>query len=114
MDWSKLSTKQKILFIILAIIVVTGVVLAIVYIPNHTDNDTVIYTSDTCRLFASEGKCTTDDNVMKNCATSCSKISQSIPIDDTDKSCQAWASAGECSKNPGYMLLNCATSCANY
>ena len=28
-----------------------------------------------------------------------------------DKNCQNWSEIGECEKNPGYMLVNCAESC---
>jgi glutathione peroxidase len=31
---------------------------------------------------------------------------------DTNPSCAEWAERGECSRNTGYMLANCATSCA--
>lgn len=31
---------------------------------------------------------------------------------DNHKDCQFWASIGECTKNPSYMLTNCAPSCA--
>jgi glutathione peroxidase-family protein len=30
---------------------------------------------------------------------------------DTNPTCNEWAVAGECEKNPGYMKSNCATSC---
>ena len=30
---------------------------------------------------------------------------------DKNKDCSEWAKAGECSKNPNYMLKNCKTSC---
>ena len=30
---------------------------------------------------------------------------------DGNKSCPSWAQKGECSKNPGYMLVNCKKSC---
>jgi|LakMenEpi03Aug12_release.lakeMendotaPanAssembly.Ray.scaffolds.fasta_scaffold32677_4 hypothetical protein len=32
---------------------------------------------------------------------------------DSNKSCEYWASIGECNKNPNYMLQNCTTSCNN-
>ena len=31
--------------------------------------------------------------------------------DDADEGCIAWAAAGECEANPGYMLQQCAASC---
>ena len=33
------------------------------------------------------------------------------PTPDRDESCEHWALIGECEKNPGYMLKECATSC---
>jgi hypothetical protein len=30
---------------------------------------------------------------------------------DSDERCELWADAGECSKNPGYMLSGCAKAC---
>lgn len=30
---------------------------------------------------------------------------------DQHDSCELWANSGECEKNSGYMLANCATSC---
>merc|ERR1719230_179394 len=30
---------------------------------------------------------------------------------DLHENCAAWANAGECQKNPDYMLYNCAKSC---
>ncbi|CAL4059139.1 unnamed protein product, partial [Meganyctiphanes norvegica] len=34
-----------------------------------------------------------------------------IPCTDTNPSCSQWAASGECSKNPGFMLVNCRSSC---
>ena len=31
--------------------------------------------------------------------------------EDNHVSCEAWASQGECEKNPDYMLANCKKSC---
>ena len=31
--------------------------------------------------------------------------------EDTHQNCKMWAEAGECEKNPGYMLSSCKTSC---
>ena len=31
---------------------------------------------------------------------------------DSNRNCASWASRGECSRNPGYMLTNCCASCA--
>ena len=30
---------------------------------------------------------------------------------DNNASCSAWAAGGECTRNPGYMIPNCALSC---
>jgi glutathione peroxidase len=34
------------------------------------------------------------------------------PEADQHEMCSEWADRGECESNPGYMLINCATSCA--
>jgi glutathione peroxidase len=34
--------------------------------------------------------------------------------EDANENCNYWASIGECSKNPGYMLKNCALSCDTF
>jgi ShK domain-like len=31
---------------------------------------------------------------------------------DSNSNCKSWASSGECTKNPGYMLTSCCASCA--
>jgi len=36
------------------------------------------------------------------------------PLVDNHNSCGGWAKAGECSKNPAYMLVTCAKSCNNF
>merc|ERR1719207_383185 len=33
------------------------------------------------------------------------------PLVDKNASCGGWAKAGECSKNPAYMLVTCSKSC---
>eukprot|EP00979_Chaetoceros_neogracilis_P018405 scaffold10583_cov290-Chaetoceros_neogracile.AAC.24 len=33
---------------------------------------------------------------------------------DTNRKCKAWADAGECDKNAGYMRTSCQTSCKEY
>ncbi len=35
-------------------------------------------------------------------------------LEDLHESCAEWASVGECSKNPGYMLSHCQLSCAGH
>jgi glutathione peroxidase len=37
--------------------------------------------------------------------------SAAAAADDSNPSCFEWAEMGECEKNPGFMLPNCATSC---
>ena len=58
--------------------------------------------------------------MLPNCMKSCQeqiKKKQNSPkssedkLEDKNKNCQSWASSGECTKNPGYMLPNCAKSC---
>ena len=42
-------------------------------------------------------------------------ICQSIPLSsDQNTHCRMWAYGGECSKNPGYMLVMCKASCDDY
>ncbi|CAL4080971.1 unnamed protein product, partial [Meganyctiphanes norvegica] len=36
-----------------------------------------------------------------------------VLCEDTNPSCSQWAANGECSKNPGFMLVNCRSSCYN-
>ena len=31
---------------------------------------------------------------------------------DLDSNCESWSKAGECEKNPNYMLSNCKKSCS--
>jgi glutathione peroxidase-family protein len=38
-------------------------------------------------------------------------VKASDGITDNHESCSHWAAAGECVKNPGYMLVNCVKSC---
>lgn len=37
-----------------------------------------------------------------------------IGSDEFDPKCRDWAREGECDRNPGYMLAECAASCAKY
>ena len=32
-------------------------------------------------------------------------------LQDDNENCLGWANAGECAKNPNYMLVNCKESC---
>lgn len=43
-----------------------------------------------------------------------SNIVANAELVDNHESCDYWGSIGECEKNPGYMLENCAASCAKY
>ena len=33
------------------------------------------------------------------------------PCDDASEHCAAWAAAGECKANPGYMMVSCRKAC---
>ena len=39
---------------------------------------------------------------------------QFVAAEDAHENCKMWAEAGECEKNPGYMLKNCKISCAAF
>ncbi|KAK3606326.1 hypothetical protein CHS0354_041961 [Potamilus streckersoni] len=81
-----------------------------------------------CDRWANEGEC--DKNPMwmiPNCRKSCRACDNSIPTQAptttpspdigncTDKhdafQCKSWAQAGECDKNPAWMVPNCQRSC---
>ena len=47
--------------------------------------------------------------MLNNCEGSCAKGTNQ----DCDEKCIFWAKAGECKKNPDYMLKNCKESCQN-
>ena len=47
--------------------------------------------------------------MLSNCEGSCAKGTNQ----DCDEKCIFWAKAGECKKNPDYMLENCKMSCQN-
>ena len=40
-----------------------------------------------------------------------SPSASSTPAPDKSSQCRRWARAGECQRNPGYMIAQCATSC---
>ena len=82
-----------------------------------------------CTLWASEGECESNPTYMlENCANTCNACELSTtesptpvnvdpnvptPVGCADKNfeCPSWAAEGECSKNPAWMLANCALSC---
>uniref|UniRef100_A0A7R9ZUD1 ShKT domain-containing protein n=1 Tax=Pseudo-nitzschia arenysensis TaxID=697910 RepID=A0A7R9ZUD1_9STRA len=90
-----------------------------------------------CVLWAGEGECENNPTYMAaNCAKSCDQCDISPPTEsptpavnvpsdpnapaptvapaactDSNSECSSWASNGQCSKNPGWMLANCALSC---
>ncbi len=82
-----------------------------------------------CKLWAGEGECENNPTYMlENCANTCNacelsttesptpvnvdpNISTPVGCADKNFECPSWAAEGECSKNPGWMLANCALSC---
>merc|ERR1711920_962492 len=82
-----------------------------------------------CGYWASIGECSRNQAYMsKNCKASCGSCSSSSnpttptnptqPTQPTNPNCQDgkrdcgyWASIGECSRNPGFMSVNCKASC---
>ena len=77
-----------------------------------------------CVWWAEEGECSRNpDYMLHNCKASCKQCRHSI-TDDTvirkiepeecgnkNPNCGWWAEAGECIKNPNYMLHICKASC---
>lgn len=83
-----------------------------------------------CPAWAKVGECQNNPSYMLlNCRRSC-KVCQSkeplttttttprptttteaLACEDKNSSCQGWAAAGHCSKNPGYMLKKCRKAC---
>ena len=41
----------------------------------------------------------------------CCNIVGDTGLQDDNESCPGWANAGECAKNPNYMLVYCKKSC---
>ena len=90
-------------------------------------------TKDRCREWASAGECKINPTFMhKACAASCGLcVVSAVPHPDkalhsasesgaplkpsrdlqAAERCQQWSRAGECEKNPGYMLKACAHAC---
>jgi len=79
-----------------------------------------------CPNWAQKGECSKNPGYMLvNCKKSCNQCSSGptttkrpttttrpdSDCTDNNNSCASWASSGECSKNPDYMLVNCKKSC---
>ncbi|KIH67777.1 shTK domain protein [Ancylostoma duodenale] len=56
--------------------------------------------------------CNTDSNKPSTQKSQCG-VGKESNCCDKDPSCALWASQGECSKNPEWMLSNCQLSCHN-
>ncbi len=55
-----------------------------------------------------------EKSILANCGLSCKVCGGGGTPDtcrDSNSNCADWARAGECSKNPGYMLTSCCASC---
>ena len=49
--------------------------------------------------------------VVVFCMLAATRSVTAAPCSDDDPGCGPWAGAGECSKNPAYMLVSCRKSC---
>ena len=97
----------------------------------NVDGEPIADIGQFCDDWSANGECTNNPGYMlQNCATSCASLGMSgyatmaenrvmesnlegnNPIADIGQYCRDWATNGECDNNPGYMLQNCATSCA--
>ena len=67
-------------------------------VPEHILS--VVPSADTPRKRQAPG--TTEQPLTSNESDNCS---------DIEMDCQAWASAGECEKNPKYLYVHCKKSC---
>ncbi|MCU0663405.1 MAG: hypothetical protein MUC50_13895 [Myxococcota bacterium] len=88
--------------------------------PNPVDNcpkDPNKTEPGNCGCGVPEGTCGTCTNKNTNCASwaaagECTKNpSYMLTSCCKNTNCASWAAAGECTKNPGYMLTNCCASC---
>ncbi len=53
-----------------------------------------------------------ESSILANCALSCKVCTTGgTTCTNSNANCAAWASQGECSKNPNYMLTSCCASC---
>merc|ERR1719399_2391168 len=81
-----------------------------------------------CAGWVEDGECESNPKLMRKlCPIACAgRLSDDDPAlgeekvkkmkgvaADTEENCAWWASAGECEKNPVFMLSSCATSCAH-
>ena len=67
--------------------------------------------NDSCRLWASEGECSSNPGFMHGaCRESCFQC-ESLACRNDDSSCEAWAMAGECAANEAFMVSACAHAC---
>ena len=90
-----------------------------------------------CKEWAASGECQRNEPFMQaTCAQSCgtchlaaAREAQSLrgllaepreaedpkarDCEDSDNRCGGWAAGGECASNPGYMIVECARSCAS-
>merc|ERR1719399_2494126 len=81
-----------------------------------------------CAGWEEDGECESNPKLMRKlCPIACAgRLSDDDPAlgeekvkkmkgvaADTEENCAWWASAGECEKNPVFMLSSCATSCAH-
>ena len=77
-----------------------------------------------CVAWASSGECTRNANYMRESCTAscgaCEKVAtprptlpqtSAKPCVDSEPGCVEWAASGECSRNPGYMVRTCKSSC---
>jgi hypothetical protein len=72
-----------------------------------------------CLFWASkeQRQCTSNSQWMTaNCAAACGTCSPKqitfTTCADADPTCSTWSSAGECAKNPFYMIWKCAKACS--
>lgn len=70
---------------------------------------------DQCDTFNADGSCVAfareDDDGAAPDAAGSGRRKGLTKCEDKDERCAGWAAAGECPKNPSYMLHNCAISC---
>ena len=96
---------------------------------RSTTDPPLVDTHNACASLAADGECENNPSFMaSNCAATCKRrkdgkkgsrrkkppsSSPSPPKGPVDKNehCGAWASAGECDANPGFMLESCPVSC---
>merc|ERR1719300_763056 len=67
------------------------------------------YMLTNCRRSCNQ--CSTVNTTPTQPTTTTTKTTTITDCSDLNGSCSYWAGIGECSKNPGYMLVNCKKSC---